>query len=396
MGTTTASGSPADMGEAITREQYKTADGKSASMYQSHVWRNWPMFKSFMGLFFCGSGIFVVGPAIFAAAVWQLPRVLSIPSLCLYFAHVLFGNAMHTGRLESHWWRKLDLHLAVMEYFRFRLLVEDDLSLHPDHTYIVGTHPHGVYALGQLPFMFTSKHNPLFRLFPFLANKVHGTGATVVYFVPLVREMFLLAGHLVVSKPTLQHWLRKKHSVGIVVGGEAEVLAARNNDDSLVLRGRKGFVRLALSHGADLLPTYCFHNTDVFSINTSLFQGVRAWLKRNLKVSIPIYYGWKGTPFPHPVPLCVAIGQPISVPQPREEGEAIDPNTEWVRGQNPPDHVVDEYFDKYVDALQRLFDNHKIAAGYTQERNLKILDAPEHIKKMKQLAENQEPKPKHQ
>ena len=44
-------------------------------------------------------------------------------------------------------------------------------------------------------------------------------------------------------------------------------------------------------------------------------QGVRAWLKRNLKVSIPIYYGWKGTPFPHPVPLCVAIGQPISVPQ---------------------------------------------------------------------------------
>jgi len=180
MGTTTASGSPADMGEAITREQviaapprapraeravhahpqqarlvrclahrgcaarvlsgvqYKTADGKSASMYQSHVWRNWPvpqracagpcdaadiartrsltsciacvrarhaqMFKSFMGLFFCGSGIFVVGPAIFAAAVWQLPRVLSIPSLCLYFAHVLFGNAMHTGRLESHWY----------------------------------------------------------------------------------------------------------------------------------------------------------------------------------------------------------------------------------------------------------------------------------------------------
>jgi len=52
------------------------------------------------------------------------------------------------------------------------------------------------------------------------------------------------AGHLVVSKPTLQHWLRKKHSVGIVVGGEAEVLAARNNDDSLVLRGRKGFFPL--------------------------------------------------------------------------------------------------------------------------------------------------------
>ena len=51
-----------------------------------------------------------------------------------------------------------------------------------------------------------------------------------------------------------------------------QVLVAANNDDSLVLRGRKGLVRLALSHGADLLPTYCFHKTDVFFINTTLLQ----------------------------------------------------------------------------------------------------------------------------
>ena len=28
--------------------------------------------------------------------------------------------------------------------------------------------------------------------------------------------VFFFSGHLVVSKPTLQHWLRKSHSVGIV------------------------------------------------------------------------------------------------------------------------------------------------------------------------------------
>ena len=40
----------------------------------------------------------------------------------------------------------------------------------------------------------------------------------------------------------------------------------------------------------------------------------------------------------------------------------------------------------YITALQDLFDNHKIAAGYPADRNLKILDAPEHARKMKVAA----------
>ena len=37
-------------------------------------------------------------------------------------------------------------------------------ELKADRKYVIGTHPHGEYALGQLPFMFTSKHNPLFQV----------------------------------------------------------------------------------------------------------------------------------------------------------------------------------------------------------------------------------------
>ena len=64
---------------------------------------------------------------------------------------------------------------------------------------------------------------------------------------------------------------------------------------------------------------------------------MRAWLKRTLKISIPIYYGWKGSPFPHPVPLCLAIGAPITVPV--------------VTGA-PSEELVDEYYNKYVTAIQ--------------------------------------------
>lgn len=49
---------------------------------------------------------------------------------------------------------------------------------------------------------------------------------------------------------------------------------------------------------------------------------------------------------------------------------------------------MDEYYEKYVAALETLFTRHKKQAGYTDERMLTILDSPEYIKKMKAAAKN--------
>ncbi|MFC0289688.1 hypothetical protein, partial [Kaistia hirudinis] len=205
--------------------------------------------------------------------------------------------------------------------------------------------------------MFTSYKNPLYRRFPFLRNKVHSTGASIIYFIPFVRELFMIFGHIDVSRSALKRTLNKGSSVGIVVGGEAEVLLARNDEDTVVLKERKGFVKLALQNGADLLPTYCFHNTNVFHINTSLLRGFRKWLQKNFKCSIPVCWGWRGTPLPHPVPLCLAIGDPIKVPKPSP-------------GQEITDKMVDEYHKKYIEALTKLFEECKAAAGYPEDRML--------------------------
>ena len=213
----------------VSRERYTTADGKSASVYRTHVWRHWPAFKNGLTLLTCSTLIFAVGPGLFAGALWACPRPLRLLLGAAYGAHLVLSHAQHSGSMMSRWWRRLDLHLAVMEYFGYRLLVADDVELSPERHYVIGTHPHGVYALGQLPFMCTSPNNPLHRLFPFL-DKTVNTGASVVFYVPGVREMFLLVGHVVVSKRTIERWLRRKHSVGIVVGGEAEVLIHRYLD----------------------------------------------------------------------------------------------------------------------------------------------------------------------
>lgn len=59
----------------------------------------------------------------------------------------------------------------------------------------------------------------------------------------------------------------------------------------------------------------------------------------------------------------MVIGQPIFPPSPRfvDGGDRLDPQQ------------VDEYHQQYISALQNLFDEYKLPAGYARDRSLKII-----------------------
>mmetsp|Transcript_1069 Transcript_1069/g.1784 ORF Transcript_1069/g.1784 Transcript_1069/m.1784 type:complete len:239 (-) Transcript_1069:110-826(-) len=229
----------------------------------------------------------------------------------------------------------------------------------------MGMHPHGTYLYQATLHWYSNKCNPFFRRFPFLVDKIHGTAASVVLMTPIVREMFLSVGTVDASRKTLEKLLGDGRSVSIAVGGEAECLAMENNKDILVLGGRKGFVRLALRYGADLVPTYCFHLNDTFHVNKTFLAGLRSWIQRTLKWSIPVFWGWYGTPMPRPAPLCMVVGKNIPVPQPKEKGAPVD------------EALVDQYHARYVTELSALFERYKGTAGYPESRVLQIQEAPE-------------------
>jgi hypothetical protein len=65
----------------------------------------------------------------------------------------------------------------------------------------------------------------------------------------------------------------------ICVGGEVESLATEQFKDIVVLKHRKGFVRLALQYGAALVPTYGFGVTDMYT-TLSWGKGFRNWCVR--------------------------------------------------------------------------------------------------------------------
>lgn len=115
--------------------------------------------------------------------------------------------------------------------------------------------------------------------------------------------------------------------------------------DIVVLKKRKGFIRLALSHGADIVPVCGIGNSDTYRTYDFMIKQ-RMWLQKNAGIALPIFHGRAFTPLPYKVPIKVLIGEPIKTPEPK------------VRGKRPDEALVDEYHAKYIAALKDLHAKH--------------------------------------
>ncbi|PSR82190.1 hypothetical protein PHLCEN_2v6113 [Hermanssonia centrifuga] len=85
--------------------------------------------------------------------------------------------------------------------------------------------------------------------------------------VPFYRDILLALGICSVSKQSCSNILKKGpgQAITIVVGGAAESLSAHPGTADLTLRKRLGFIKIAIQHGADLVPVFSFGENDVSS-----------------------------------------------------------------------------------------------------------------------------------
>jgi hypothetical protein len=98
-------------------------------------------------------------------------------------------------------------------------------------------------------------------------------------------------------------------SIGVMVGGIAEMYLLHPDYEQIKLMDRKGFIRMAVEHGAELLPVYMFGVSKMMSFGPPWLMDVG----RRMRMSIGVMYGLWGTPVPRRVPLRMAVGLPISV-----------------------------------------------------------------------------------
>ena len=158
-------------------------------------------------------------------------------------------------------------------------------------------------------------------------------------------------GYIDASRSVCDKALHEGQSLFICIGGEEESMYTQQGQDLVVLNKRKGFVRLALAHGAALVPIFGVGNTDTYRTYPFMLQQ-RLWLQKKAGIALPIFHGRWLTTLPYPVPMKILVGKPIMTPTPK------------VKGERPDHKVVDEYHAKYVSALKEMH------SKYVQDREL--------------------------
>ncbi|KAM3163718.1 Diacylglycerol O-acyltransferase [Lachancea thermotolerans] len=222
--------------------------------------------------------------------------------------------------------------------------------------YIFGYHPHGVAALGAFGAFATEGAN-WSKLFPGIPMCL----MTLVnqFQIPFYRDYLLSLGVTTVSKKNALKVLERNHSICIVVGGAQEALMSKLGSADLVLKRRKGFIKLALETGnVCLVPCFAFGETDCYNIletdEKSYLHKFQLWFKKTYGFTIPLFFarGLFNYDFgliPFRKPINVVTGNPIYIKR---------------KHDNPTVEEIDHYQKLYIDELQRTFDDYKRQFGY--------------------------------
>ncbi|XP_077001125.1 diacylglycerol O-acyltransferase 2-like protein 6 [Tamandua tetradactyla] len=277
-------------------------------------------------------------------------------------------NTHSQGGRRSAWVRNWTLWKYFRDYFPIKLVKTHDLS--PKHNYIIPSHPHGILCYGIF-INFATEATGFARIFPAITPFV-GT-LEGIFWIPLVREYVMSMGVCPVSESALMYLLTQNGSgnaVSIVVGGASEALLSQPGASTIILKHRKGFVKLALKTGSYLVPSYSFgendvHHQEIFPEGTWLrfFQkNFQSIFKRILGINFCTFHGqgltqgsWGFMPFNRPI--TTVVGEPLPIP----------------RIKSPDKKTVEKYHTLYISALRKLFDQYKVQYGLPETQELTIL-----------------------
>ncbi|XP_075384260.1 2-acylglycerol O-acyltransferase 3-like [Tenrec ecaudatus] len=288
------------------------------------------------------------------------------PISLLYFAWLyLDWDTPNQGGRCSMWIRNRTIWKYLRDYFPIKLVKTAELP--PDRNYVMGVQPHGIMGFGYIC-NFCTETNAFSQQFPGLRPFLATLAG--VFCLPIYREYALSTGFVSVDRQSLDYILSQNpcgQLMVIVVGGAQEALYSGPGQHSLVLLNRKGFVRLALRHGASLVPIYSFGENDIFNTKTFPADSWQYRCQRTIQKLVGfapcIFFGqslfsdksWGLMPFRRVI--TTVVGRPIDVPQ----------------VLHPTEEDVDHYHTLYLKALDRLFEEHKGSCGVPADAHLTFL-----------------------
>lgn len=278
--------------------------------------------------------------------------------LLLYFAWMYYDRdtCNRGGRAERYvkWFKQCAWMRHVCDYFPIKLVKTTDLD--PEKSYLFCSFPHGILSVGIFG-AFGSSHLGVEDLFPGLQIRViileHH------FKVPFFREYAYLNNVGSSKEESIRYLLSNKpespytgRATVLIVGGASESLECKPGTYRILVKRRKGFVRLALKHGTPLVPIFSFGETDiydqVYGKEGSLFRRTQDYIRKKIGLAPVVLLGrgffqYTFGIIPQRKPITVVVGSPIEVPKIEE------PTTEQ----------INEYHEKFIEQLCDLFEKNK-------------------------------------
>ncbi|NXQ04209.1 DGAT2 acyltransferase, partial [Vidua macroura] len=291
-------------------------------------------------------------------SLWLIP--------VLYLAWIIFDwDTPEKGGRRLSCLRRWTVWKYFRDYFPVKLVKTHDLS--PSHNYIIGSHPHGILCVGAFCNFITGSTG-FEELFPGIRSFL--TTLAGNFRLPVFREYLMSGGLFPVTRRAIGYLLSQKgtgNAVAIVIGGAAESLSCRPGVTTLILKNRKGFVRMALRHGAFLVPSFSFGENDLFRQvvfeEGSWMRSIQRRFQKMMGFAPCLFYGRGLTScrsrgfLPYARPITTVVGEPVAVP----------------KVENPSRELVDRYHELYICALLKLFNENKTKYGLSESDELHIL-----------------------
>ncbi|XP_063908655.1 2-acylglycerol O-acyltransferase 2-like isoform X2 [Zophobas morio] len=284
---------------------------------------------------------------------------LSLIYICSIY---LDRKTCENGGRPSNWIQKLSWWQHLRNYFPVRTVLMPGFELHPNKNFLFCCFPHGVIPCGPISSLVTPG-NTLQKRYPELILKL--AGMELFFYLPFTKEIGLGLGGISCSAKSLTYVLNKPEGgYGVILypGGAAEAICARPGQHRIVLKERKGFVKIALKTGASLVPVFTFGEVELFDqIQNPLICRCQLLWKKLFRytLALPLGSGFFQTSFgliPRRKPLFTVVGQPIDV----------------ARVENPTQEEIDELHQKFIKQLVNLFDTYKY--DYLVDPEAKILE----------------------
>jgi 2-acylglycerol O-acyltransferase 2 len=290
--------------------------------------------------YFTLSGIFAISWSYFFTIPYTVYYIYYHQNVIILVLLSLVFSSIWWGKKRWNWIVNGYIFQTWRQFFKFRVYKESVLD--PSQSYLFASYPHGLFPM-TLPLLAgVCKESVL----PELKHIPLAAIASMLFYTPVMAPLCYWLGCIPATHSNIKATLENKvNNIVLMPDGIIGAYHSHSERETVYVKHRKGFIRIALETGSNIVPVYNFGHTQLFDIYPSSPHSFLVKLSRKIGFAICTFLGpfWLVPFIPTRTEMIMAIGEPIVVK----------------KTENPTKEEIDTLHGVYIEKLIQLYELHK-------------------------------------